>query len=168
MIMTVAFYGFMLIAAISALGILVIKNVFKGALLLLICLLALAALYILLLAEFVAITQILIYAGGILVIILFGIMLTSKISGTPLRVKHGNIVAGIIAGVSICSLLIRLISDHFAATAQSPMQTSQAIETIGIHFMTDYIIPFEVAGILLLMALIGAAVTVSFMKTKKV
>ena len=75
------FYFFEAFAAISAIALIFIKNVFYGALLLIICLLCLAGIYIMAFAEFIAVTQILVYAGGILVVIIFGIMLTTKISG---------------------------------------------------------------------------------------
>src|SRR5689334_22515660 len=107
-IVTLVFYFFMFIAAASAAGILLIKNVFKGALLLLICLLSLAAVYVLAFAEFVAITQIMIYAGGILVVIIFGIMLTSKISGKPLVVQNANWFGGLLVSITLLVLLCKL------------------------------------------------------------
>src|SRR5687767_9782869 len=95
----ILFYFFMLLAAISAGAIVFSKNVFKSALFLLICLLSIAALYVLSFAEFLAVAQVLIYAGGILVIIIFGIMLTTRISGRPLVVENTNIFSGAIAGI---------------------------------------------------------------------
>ena len=166
-IVTIAFYFFVLTAALSAIAILLSKNVFKAALCLLMCLLSIAAIYILAFAEFVAITQILIYAGGILVVIIFGIMLTSKMSGKPLKVSSTNIFSGLLASIALLALLISFIVDYPTPPMQGSIKTSGSIETIGINFMTVFALPFEIAGILLMVALLGAAVITSFMKSKK-
>jgi NADH-quinone oxidoreductase subunit J len=161
------FYFFIVSAAASAIAILLIKNVFKAALFLLVCLLSLAAIYILAFAEFVAVTQILIYAGGILVLIIFSIMLTTKISGKPLRTSNTNIVSGISAGIVLLVLLLNYIPGNFMARTTDAMTPSQNIENIGINLMTEYALPFEIAGLLLLVSLLGAAVITSFMKIKR-
>ena len=85
---TLLFYIFEAVAALSSIALIFIRNVFYGALFFIACLLALAGIYVLAFAEFIAVTQILVYAGGILVVIIFGIMLTTKISGKPLVVEH--------------------------------------------------------------------------------
>jgi NADH:ubiquinone oxidoreductase subunit 6 (subunit J) len=164
---TFLFYFFSGIAALSGIGILLIKNVFKAALLLLLCLLALAALYVLAFADFVASAQILIYAGGILVVIIFGIMLTSKLSGRPLEIDHAHIFGGTLVVIPLCILLMVSIATSPASPRPAYMPTAGNLQRIGINFMTDFALPFELAGILLLVALIGAAVTTSFMKSKK-
>ena len=69
------FYFFEAVAAISSIALVFIRNVFYGALLLISCLLALAGIYVLAFAEFIAVTQIMVYAGGILVVIILGIKL---------------------------------------------------------------------------------------------
>ncbi len=157
------FYALGFLAAVSAVSILFTKNVFYGALLLIVCLLSVAAIYILANAEFIAVTQILIYAGGVLVLIIFGVMLTSKISGKPLMVKNQYWLAGSLVGLSSLTLLIKLFSEtNFYNSNQIANESSyNAINQIGILLMTGYMLPFEVAGILLLVALIGAAVVAS-------
>src|SRR6188768_2149670 len=92
------FYSLEVLAFASALCILFTKNVFYAALLLIICLLSIAGIYIMANAEFLAVTQILIYAGGVLVLIIFGVMLTTRISGKPLVVKNDNWFAGSLVG----------------------------------------------------------------------
>lgn len=165
---TIVFYFFVLVAAISSIGILFSKNVFKAALLLLVCLLAIAALYIFTMAEFIAITQILIYAGGILVVIIFGIMITSKLSGKPLHVGHTHLFSGLLAALTIFILLIFSFIRDLDLPKPISITESNNIEMLGTNFITDYALPFQMAGILLLVALIGAAVITSFMKSKKV
>jgi NADH-quinone oxidoreductase subunit J len=160
----ILFYFFMLLSAIASGLIVFSKNVFKSALLLLTCLLSIAALYALSFAEFIAVTQILIYAGGILVIIIFGIMLTTKISGRPLIVGNANIISGGLAGIGLFTLLalyLPSIPDNETAGL-----APENISTVGLTIFSEYSLPFELAGVLLLIALIGAAVITSHLKSK--
>lgn len=158
----IVLYLFIALTVVAAGGILFIRNVFHGALLLLVCLLSIAGIYVLLYAEFVAVTQILIYAGGVLVVIIFGIMLTSKIAGKALTVKNNKWFAGSLTGLILMGMLFFSLSSHiFPHNVQQQAPEANAVQTIGISLMTDYLIPFETAGILLLLALIGAAVMAS-------
>lgn len=160
----ILFYLFALVAAVAATGILLIRNVFYGALMLLVCLLAVAAIYVLMLAEFVAVTQLLIYAGGVLVVILFGIMLTLKISGKPLIVKNSKWVPGFATGLSFLIVLVYFFAQEISAetTTHKPDTAYDNIQRVGIGLMSDFVVPFEVAGVLLLIALVGAAVMASY------
>lgn len=159
-------YFFMIMAGGSALAILFTRNVFKAALLLLGCLLSIAGIYVLLNAAFIAVTQILIYAGGVVVVIIFGIMLTTRISGKPLVVQSGNVFSGSLAGLGLFITMVLLFQTAaFRPTTESIGEDS--LSRIGIHLMSDFVLPFEVAGVLLLIALVGAAVTASIIKQNK-
>jgi NADH:ubiquinone oxidoreductase subunit 6 (subunit J) len=158
------FYFFEVLAAISALGLLFTRHVFYGAILVIVCLLSLAGIYILAFAEFVAVVQILIYAGGILIVILFGIMLTSKISGKPLLVENNNTFSGGLICITVFAFLAYYFSqEKFIVSGPSPQQDS--IRLVGANILVPYLLPFEIAGVLLLIALVGAAVTASSTKT---
>jgi len=151
------------LAAVAAAAILFSRNVFRSALWLLVCLMSVAGIYVLSLAEFLAVTQILIYAGGILVIILFGIMLTTRISGKPLLVQHRHVISGSLAAIGLFALLSLYLSQlPTAGTTLEP----QPIATLGLHVFSEYALAFEVAGVLLLVALVGAAVIASELKSK--
>lgn len=157
----IIFYFFILSAVAGAVGLIFSKNVFYAALLVIITLLSLAALFVLNFAEFVAVTQILVYAGGILVVIIFGIMLTSKYGTKPLNVQHSNIFSGLAVAVPLLILLLFNFNDYMpeAGTGVSPLETHpDTIQAIGISLMSRHVLVFEVAGVLLLIALIGAAV----------
>jgi NADH-quinone oxidoreductase subunit J len=161
------FYFFEVLAVIAAFGVLFTRNIFYGALFLIVCLLSIAGIYILSFAEFIAVTQILVYAGGILVVIIFGIMLTTKISGKPLLVTSRNWFAAVITGSFFFGLLIRLFSmETFPTTAPIQQISSNTLQTFGTLLLTNFLLPFEIAGVLLLLALIGAAVTASTSKHK--
>lgn len=159
--MTYAFYILAFLSVSAAAGILLTRQLFHGALMLLVSLLCIAGIYVVSMAELVAITQILVYAGGVVVIIIFGIMLTSRISGKPLEVANNNWFAGILVGISLMTLLISLVTrENFGATGVfEPNPHFTIINQLGIALMTDYLLPFEVAGILLLISLAGAAVS---------
>jgi NADH-quinone oxidoreductase subunit J len=156
-------------AAASAFSILLTKNVFYGVLLLIVCLLSVAGIYVLSHAEFIAVTQILIYAGGVLVLIIFGVMLTTRISGKPLVVKNQYWLGGTLVGLFFLIELIKLFSETSFYSGHPPIKESNynSINQIGILLMTDYVLPFEVAGVLLLVALIGASVVASTFNTIK-
>jgi NADH-quinone oxidoreductase subunit J len=160
----ILFFFFIVLAAATAAAILFSKNVFKSALFLLLSLLSVAALYVLSFAEFVAVAQILVYAGGILVIIIFGIMLTTKISGRPLIVENTHIVTGGITGITFLVLLIQYLPSAFTVTQGRLLPRN--ISAIAFEIFSEYSVAFEIAGFLLLIALIGAAVITSNVKTK--
>lgn len=163
---TLLHYFFLAAAALATVALLFVRNVFYGALLLIITLLSLAGLYVLSFAEFLAITQILVYAGGILVVIIFAIMLTSHLNGKPLLVGHSNQFAGGLVGTMILGYLIYLIVGQFPLHTGTSLQPF-SISTLGRLLLTEYVLPFEVTGVVLLIALIGAAVIASSSALKR-
>ncbi len=158
------FFGLFAVLTLgSALGVLLTRNVLYAAFFLLLTLLGVAALFVLANADLLAMAQLLVYVGGVLVLIIFGIMLTTKPntnvdSQQPNRVLTGHRdrwVALGLAGAVFASLFILLGRATFGILMQKPtFQTS--IDTIGRQLMTEYSLPFELTGILLLAALIGA------------
>lgn len=161
-VVTILYYFFLVLTGVAAGAILFSRNVFKAALYLLTCLLSIAALYVLSFAEFLAVTQILIYAGGILVVIIFGIMLTTKISGRPLVVEHANFVSGVVAGTGLFILLIGYLPSTQRGEGNGLFPEN--IQVMALAIFSAYSLPFEIAGLLLLIALIGAAVITSHLK----
>ena len=127
-----------------------------SAVALLFTLFGIAGLYIFLWADFVAGIQLLVYIGGINVLIIFGIMLTNKIASV--RLSQTNVQQGVGAVVSIwfCLMLFLVISktSWFQSDALEPSQT---VASVGTLLMTKYLLPFEAISLLLLGALIGAA-----------
>ena len=153
----ITFYFFAFITLVSA-GIVVFsRNIIYAAFSLLFTFFGVAGIYVLLNADFIAVAQLLIYVGGILVLLLFGVMLTNKVvnvdikTGT-LQTLPASLLATMTAG-SICGV--------FYATdwkiVQSVPEVSTTTHSLGEMFLTTYLLPFEVASIVLLVALIGAA-----------
>lgn len=159
----ILFYFFIAMASLGAVAIVFSRNVFKSALYLLATLISIAALYVLSYAEFLAVAQVLIYAGGITVVIIFAIMLTTRISGTPLVVTNTHIFSGGLAATTLFVLLIKYLSVFAPVDNSLPPEN---ISAIAVQIFSIYSLPFEVAGLLLLIALIGAAVITSQIKSK--
>ncbi len=154
---TIIFYVFIAIASLSALSIIFIRNVLYAALLLIVTLLSLAGIYILLFAEFIAVTQMLIYAGGVLVILLFGIMLSTRLQGKPVMSETRNKFSALIIGAgSFALLFLSLKNFELVFTKSSTQIYVNQVNEIGVLLMSDWLLPFEVAGVLLLISLVGA------------
>jgi NADH-quinone oxidoreductase subunit J len=152
------FYFFVLSAAIGAAALIVMRNVFHASLALLATLLSVAALFVLLAAEFLAVVQLLIYAGGVIVIIIFGIMLTTRLLGKPLISASRNTwAAGMVAG-ALFVLLARLILSTRVQVPDHPAP-EQYIHALALRIFTQYAFAFELAGLLLLVALVAASVS---------
>jgi NAD(P)H-quinone oxidoreductase subunit 6 len=143
----------------AALGVVLLSNIVYSAFLLGLVFISMSGLYILLNAGFVAAAQILIYVGAVNVLILFGIMLVNKRED---YVPVPNAWVGTVATASVCVGLFALLSTMVLATPWAISDATPigdgAIVTIGKHFFTDFLLPFELASVLLLMALIGAIV----------
>ena len=152
-----AFYLFALITIVSAFIVVFSRSIIYSAFALLFTFFGVAGLYVLLQADFLAVTQVLIYVGGILVLMLFGVMLTSNV--IDVRLKTGTLQAwparvlvAILAG-SLASVFYSTWKDVTAP--ELSMQTT--VPSLGEMLMTGYVLPFEIASVILLVALIGAA-----------
>ncbi|KPQ35317.1 MAG: NAD(P)H-quinone oxidoreductase subunit NdhG [Phormidesmis priestleyi Ana] len=143
----------------SALGVVLLSNIVYSAFLLALTFISVSGLYILLNAGFVAAAQVLVYVGAVNVLILFGIMLVNKVEVFS-EVK--NAWVGKAATGAVCAGLFGLIgtmvTSHPWAISTAPAAGDKAIEVIGQHFFSDFLLPFELASILLLVALVGAIV----------
>ena len=147
------------VVVLGALGVVLLSNIVYSAFLLGGGFLAVAGLYLLLNASFVAAAPVLVYVGAVNVLILFAIMLVNKredLAPVPglstRRLLSGGVCAGLFA------LLVRVVVTTPWATPGPAAIGEAATERIGEHLFTDYLLPFELASVLLLMAMIGAIV----------
>lgn len=146
----------------GALGTVTMRNVFHSALSLILCLLGVAGYFILVNAEFLAMVQVILYIGGIMVLFLFGIMVSQNILGSELRQNAPQAPwAAIAAGLLFAFMLF---CGLFMSIPPSPERgrvvIASNVQSVGWSLMATYTLPFEVASMLLLMALIGAIVLV--------
>ncbi|MEO0767926.1 MAG: NADH-quinone oxidoreductase subunit J [Cyanobacteria bacterium J06649_4] len=148
-----------LIMLAGALGVVLLSNIVYSAFLLGLVFISISGLYILLNAGFVAAAQVLVYVGAVNVLILFGIMLVNKDEDF---VAMDNAWVGKAATGAVCTGLFGLLStmvlSHPWALSSAAAAGDNAIEIIGQHFFSDYLLPFELASVLLLIALVGAII----------
>lgn len=150
------FYLFAALTVISAFFVVTNRNIVYSAFFLLFTFFGVAGIYVLLGADFVAIVQLIVYVGGILILLLFGVMLTNKITNVEIKSGTINIYPAVIGvGLLTGSLLAALInSNWFTIDGPSPEPTTKALGTMLIQ---EYALVFELLGIILLIALVGAA-----------
>ena len=144
----------------TALGVVLLPKIVHSAFLLAGVFVSIAGLYILLNADFVAAAQILVYVGAVNVLILFAIMLVNK--QEDYQELPGRLLRKVATGV-VCFGLFALLGTMVLATPWSLNTTSPAvidntIVALGEHFFSDYLLPFELASVLLLMAMVGAII----------
>jgi NADH:ubiquinone oxidoreductase subunit 6 (subunit J) len=156
---TALFYVFALIAGASAIWVVVSRNIVRTAVALLFTLLGVAGLYFLLDAEFLAAVQLVVYAGGTLILIIFGVMLTSKSPFSKFEPKLAEVmVATSIAAVLLVALLMAINNAMPSfGTAELPAGAPYSVDLLGQALLGDYLVPFELASVLLLVVMIGAA-----------
>lgn len=149
------FTGLAAITLASALVVVTARNLVRSAFALLFTLGGVAGLYVYLHADFLAATQVVVYVGGILVLILFGVMLTAKIASVELYQGTGRVGRSLLL---FAALLLVLFNVYFNTEwpVRRVADTGPTAARIGTAFMTDYLLPFEVVSVLLLAALIGA------------
>jgi NADH:ubiquinone oxidoreductase subunit 6 (subunit J) len=152
----VVFYGFALVAIVTAIGVVTVPNVVHAALMLIASLAAVAGFYILLSSEFLALVQVLIYAGGIATIILFGLMLTRGRELPTVSVGAQWPVAFLVTSVLAITLLAGIIETDWPRDAGEV--TVVGIQALGNALFEPWLLPFEIASVVLTVALIGAVV----------
>ena len=150
---------FWLVAAftIFSASLVVLNNqLLYSAIALLFSLFGVAGLYIFLWADFIAGIQLLVYIGGINVLIIFGIMLTNKISSV--RLSQTNVQQGVGAVIALwLMILISLVISKTPWLQIESLEPSETVSVIGTLLLSKYLLPFEAISLLLLGALIGAA-----------
>ncbi|ABS25491.1 NADH-quinone oxidoreductase subunit J [Anaeromyxobacter sp. Fw109-5] len=153
----VIFYVLAAIAVAGAVGVAVSRNILYSALGLLMALLGAGGLYVFLSADFVAITQLLVYIGGVLVLVLFAVMLTSRITDVKVSNTSFGPVGGALLFVAAAPVLLAVaLLTPWAVRIPDALAPTTA--SIGNAFLTRWLLPFEVASMVLLATLVGAVV----------
>ncbi len=153
----VAFGIIALVIVVAAVRVVTTRNIVHAALYLVLVLAAVGAQFILLAAEFIAITQVLLYVGAIVVLFLFGIMLTRAPIGPSMEVDNEQRIVALLVAVALAALLGYALVDGFS-DVELPGEEVQRTAEVSDSIFSTYLVPFEVASILLLGALIGAIV----------
>jgi len=157
---------FYLIAAVmvgAAIVVVTSRNVVRAALALIVVFAGVAAQFILLAAEFVAVTQVLVYIGAIMVLMLFGIMLTRARIGRDVNATNDHWWSGVITALLLLGVMAYALVDYYGGDKLPADREINGIAgsntaTVSDSIFSQYLIPFEVVSVLLLAALVGAIV----------
>ena len=152
----IAFYLLALLVAGSAFGCVIARNIVRMALCLLGTLGGVALLYFLLSASFLGVIQLIVYAGGTLVVIVFGVMLTSRAAGVQLRPRRSEALGGALVCLGLLAGLVAILTRTPWPRAQSGPQ-GYDVAQLGNALLSTYLVPFELVSVLLLAVMIGAA-----------
>lgn len=151
----VLFYAILAFTIFSAAIVAFANKIIYSAFALLFTFIGFAGLYVFLWADFLAVTQIIIYVGGILVLIVFGVLLTQKIYDLKALAAHNPLFLSLGGGAFVAILIAIVLSkEPWSQLVNKSLEPTTA--AIGKAILTDYLLPFEIASMLLLGALIGA------------
>ena len=151
-----AFWALAVVLVGSALAVVLSKNLFHSVLWLALALTGTAGVFLLLQAEFLAAVQILLYAGGVVTVVVFAIVVTERLVGTRLSQTNRHVVRGTVVAASVLTLVISWIrrAPEFGRPDVTDMDVTRAL---GRTLLTQFVLPFELLAVLLLVALIGAS-----------
>lgn len=154
-----AFVAISLIVLVSALLVVTLRNIFHSLLFLAFSFLGVAGIYLLLSADFLAAVQVLIYIGAIIVLIMFALMLTQRVMSANLSQTLGQWwLTSLPVALGIFTLLFRVFVLHPWAYPADGVKPEPTTGIIGRELLTTYLLPFELASIVLLVAMVGAII----------
>ena len=151
----IIFYIFAVITIISAGIVAFSKNIIYSAFSLLFTFSGVAGIYVLLGADFIAITQLLIYVGGILILVIFGVMLTTNATNVEMNTQSLKALPATIVVAVVAALLVSIMISTRWKQNEAPVPET-TVNEIGVLLLTKYLLPFEIASVVLLVAIMGA------------
>ena len=155
--LVIAFWILAVVGIIAALGVVLIKNVFRAALSLVLCFIAVAGIYVTLSADFLAAVQILVYVGAISVIIILAIMMTRDVQqGSPSN--RLRLPAFLVAIVFLVVMVFTVTNTNWQIATTAPVAPTTGALALRLLGENGFILPVEIAALLLLAAILGAIV----------
>lgn len=151
-----AFWAFAVVLTGSALAVVLGKNLFHSVLWLALALTGTAGIFLMLDAEFLAGVQILLYAGGVVTVVVFAIVVTERLVGTKLSHTSRNLFGGALGATAFAFGVITWIGRTPLPEGRAAMH-GDVTRAIGESVLTRYVLPFELVGVLLLVALLAAS-----------
>jgi NADH:ubiquinone oxidoreductase subunit 6 (subunit J) len=140
----------------SALAVVLSKNLFHAVLWLALALTGTAGIFLVLNAEFLAAVQLLLYAGGVITIVVFAIVVTERLVGERISQTNRGIASGAIASAALLWVIVSMLSQRALATTPLPQAAADLTRLVGTEVMTTYVLPFELLALLMLAAMLGA------------
>ena len=151
----VTFWGLAVVLIGSALAVVLTKNLFHSVLYLALSLTATAGVFLALDAEFLAAVQLLLYAGGVVTIVVFAIVVTERLVGERITQTSRSILAGLVLAGALLLALLRFLRGADLPLAR-PVIDVDVTRAIGQVLLTEFVLPFELLAVLLLVGLLGA------------
>ncbi|MBK7092833.1 MAG: NADH-quinone oxidoreductase subunit J [bacterium] len=151
------FYLFAFMIVVSGILVVTLRDIFHCALMLVICMFSVAAIYVLLGADFIAAVQVLIYVGAVSVLLIFAIMLTARVSGIGIKQQNEQVPFALLATIAFMAITVFGLGKTIW-NVKSAAPPEETVMSLGKLLMTVYVVPFEIVSIVLLAALIGAIV----------
>jgi NADH-quinone oxidoreductase subunit J len=155
--LTIAFWVMAVVVVAAALGVVFQRNVFRAALMLILCFITVAGLYITLSADFLAAVQILVYVGAISVLIILAIMMTKEVQRGNLANKM-ELPAAAVATVLLIILVYAVNNTSWTIASEAPLAPTTIPLAARLFGENGFILPVEIGAVLLLAAIIGAIV----------
>ena len=149
------FWGLAPVLLASSLAVVLGRNLFHSVLYLALALVATAGVFLLLHAEFLAAVQILLYAGGVITIVVFAIVVTERLVGERLNQTNRGVAAGGLVSLAVL-IAIGLFVMRAPLPHAAPPVAGDLTEAIGRNLLTRYVLPFELLAVVFLAALLGA------------
>lgn len=153
----IAFYVTAITMVVAAIGMVLNRNMIRSAMLLILTLAGVAVMYVLLSADFLAIAQILVYVGAIMILMLFAIMLTPNQLDLPGGASQAQRISAALTALAVGALSVGIVLSHRWNVRSAPLNL-ETTERIGNLLLTTYVLPFWIASVLLTVGLVGAIV----------
>lgn len=151
----IAFYAFALLTLLCGVLVITNRNPVTSAMFLVLTIVSMAGLFVLLRAFFLAAVQILVYAGAVMVLFLFVIMLLDLKEETRRKIKKVRALTGLLAIIAVMGIVLNVIWTATPGTGLQPATLIGATAPLGRLLFTDFLLPFEILSLLLLVAMIG-------------
>jgi NADH-quinone oxidoreductase subunit J len=150
-----AFWALAIVLVGSALAVVLTKNLFHAVLWLALALTGTAGVFLLLDAEFLAAVQLLLYAGGIVTVVVFAIVVTERLVGERISQTSRRIGGGAAVSLALLAVIVSTFSER-PLPVERPAATADLTRVIGETVLTRFVLPFELLAVLMLAALMGA------------
>jgi len=151
----IAFWVLSVVLVGSALAVVLSKNLFHAVLWLALALTGTAGIFLLLNAEFLAAVQLLLYAGGIITIVVFAIVVTERLVGERLSQTNRGVVSGALVAIALLVIIVNTLMQRELPSTPLP-QLSDITRLMGEQVLTTFVLPFELLALLMLVAMLGA------------
>jgi NADH:ubiquinone oxidoreductase subunit 6 (subunit J) len=151
----IAFAGLAVVLLVSALAVVLTRNLFHSILYLALALVGTAGIFLTLDAEFLAAVQLLLYAGGVVTIVVFAIVVTERLVGDRISQTSRHLASGALASAVLLAVLVLFIRRVPLLGAPPPVR-GDLTRAIGQAVLTRWVLPFELLGVLFVAALLGA------------